>query len=156
MTIPELFRESVSRFGAYPALASKNSEEWEVLNFNQYYEACRKAARALIKVNESFIHPFMCRLFNHSFRVGNTYTHIRYKMYKPPQNTKVNWGKFSLPSLTPPFQKQPPLPVFCMSFGKTDDVYIILYLQFFTHMVAYYTHSSASCFFPPWHRLSMY
>ncbi|XP_005611544.1 long-chain-fatty-acid--CoA ligase ACSBG2 [Equus asinus] len=56
MTIPELFRESVSRFGAYPALASKNSEEWEVLNFNQYYEACRKAARALIKLGLERFH----------------------------------------------------------------------------------------------------
>lgn len=55
ITIPEFFRESVNRFGAYPALASKKREKWEVLNFNQYYEACRKAARALLKVNESFI-----------------------------------------------------------------------------------------------------
>ncbi|KAF6092054.1 acyl-CoA synthetase bubblegum family member 2 [Phyllostomus discolor] len=57
ITIPEFFRESVSRFGIYPALASKNSKNWEVLNFKQYYEACRKAARALIKVNESFLLP---------------------------------------------------------------------------------------------------
>nr|KAF6400211.1 acyl-CoA synthetase bubblegum family member 2 [Rousettus aegyptiacus] len=49
ITIPELFRESVSRFGTYPALISKSCENWEILNFNQYYEACRKAARALIK-----------------------------------------------------------------------------------------------------------
>ncbi|XP_076977090.1 long-chain-fatty-acid--CoA ligase ACSBG2-like isoform X2 [Tamandua tetradactyla] len=50
MTIPEFFRESVSRFGMYPALASKNNEEWDFLNFNQYYEACRKAAKAMIKL----------------------------------------------------------------------------------------------------------
>uniref|UniRef100_A0A452QA78 Long-chain-fatty-acid--CoA ligase ACSBG2 n=1 Tax=Ursus americanus TaxID=9643 RepID=A0A452QA78_URSAM len=50
ITIPEFFRESVNRFGTYPALATKNSEQWDVLNFKQYYEACRKAARALIKL----------------------------------------------------------------------------------------------------------
>ncbi|GAB5567600.1 long-chain-fatty-acid--CoA ligase ACSBG2 isoform X3 [Prionailurus iriomotensis] len=56
MTIPAFFRESVSRFGAYPALATKNSERWETLNFNQYYEACRKAARALIKLGLQRFH----------------------------------------------------------------------------------------------------
>ncbi|XP_022262876.1 long-chain-fatty-acid--CoA ligase ACSBG2 isoform X11 [Canis lupus familiaris] len=56
LTIPEFFRESVSRFGMYPALATKNSEHWEVLNFNQYYEACRKAARALIKLGLQRFH----------------------------------------------------------------------------------------------------
>ncbi|XP_023394368.1 long-chain-fatty-acid--CoA ligase ACSBG2 [Pteropus vampyrus] len=55
VTIPELFRESVSRFGTYPALVSKSTENWEILNFNQYYEACRKAARALIKIPQSSI-----------------------------------------------------------------------------------------------------
>ncbi|XP_042833861.1 long-chain-fatty-acid--CoA ligase ACSBG2 isoform X3 [Panthera tigris] len=56
VTIPAFFRESVSRFGAYPALATKNSERWETLNFNQYYEACRKAARALIKLGLQRFH----------------------------------------------------------------------------------------------------
>uniref|UniRef100_A0A8C3WWU7 long-chain-fatty-acid--CoA ligase n=1 Tax=Catagonus wagneri TaxID=51154 RepID=A0A8C3WWU7_9CETA len=55
MTIPEFFRESVSRFGTYPALASKKNEQWEVLNFNQYYEACRKAGKAMIKLG---LEPF--------------------------------------------------------------------------------------------------
>ncbi|XP_054418102.1 long-chain-fatty-acid--CoA ligase ACSBG2 [Pteronotus mesoamericanus] len=56
VTIPEFFKESVSRFGTYPALASKNGKKWEVLNFNQYYEACRKAARALIKLGLERFH----------------------------------------------------------------------------------------------------
>uniref|UniRef100_A0A8D0V270 Long-chain-fatty-acid--CoA ligase ACSBG2 n=1 Tax=Sus scrofa TaxID=9823 RepID=A0A8D0V270_PIG len=55
MTIPEFFRESVSRFGTYPALASKKNEQWEVLNFNQYYEACRKAGKAMMKLG---LEPF--------------------------------------------------------------------------------------------------
>lgn len=50
MTVPEFFRDSVNRFGTHPALASKNGKKWEMLNFTQYYEACRKAARSLIKV----------------------------------------------------------------------------------------------------------
>ncbi|XP_069914835.1 long-chain-fatty-acid--CoA ligase ACSBG2-like isoform X2 [Oryctolagus cuniculus] len=56
MTIPEFFRNSVNRFGAYPALASKSSRKWEILNFNQYYEACRRAARALIKLGLERFH----------------------------------------------------------------------------------------------------
>ncbi|KAI4583969.1 hypothetical protein MJG53_007248 [Ovis ammon polii x Ovis aries] len=55
MTIPEFFRESVNRFGSYPALASKKNGKWEVLNYNQYYEACRKIARAMLKLG---LEPF--------------------------------------------------------------------------------------------------
>ncbi|XP_037361087.1 long-chain-fatty-acid--CoA ligase ACSBG2-like isoform X2 [Talpa occidentalis] len=50
MTVPEFFQQSVKRFGAYPALASKKKGKWDLLSFSQYYEACRKAARALIKL----------------------------------------------------------------------------------------------------------
>lgn len=53
MTIPELFQESVERFGAYPALASKNGKKWDTLTFSQYYEVCRKVARSLMKVSSS-------------------------------------------------------------------------------------------------------
>ncbi|XP_077885632.1 long-chain-fatty-acid--CoA ligase ACSBG2 [Ictidomys tridecemlineatus] len=56
MTIPELFQESVQRFGSYPALAWKDGEKWETLNFYQYYQACRKAARALIKLGLQRFH----------------------------------------------------------------------------------------------------
>lgn len=102
MTIPELFQESVNRFGTYPALASKKSEKWEVLTYSQYYEVCRKAAKAMLKVNESpipssFLPSLLLppslpyHLFNHSFRIGNTYTYIWYKMHEAPQDTKGNW-----------------------------------------------------------------
>ncbi|KAM4855504.1 long-chain-fatty-acid--CoA ligase ACSBG2-like [Urocitellus parryii] len=56
MTIPELFQESVQRFGSYPALSWKDDEKWEALNFHQYYQACRKAARALIKLGLQRFH----------------------------------------------------------------------------------------------------
>nr|XP_039321945.1 long-chain-fatty-acid--CoA ligase ACSBG2 isoform X2 [Saimiri boliviensis boliviensis] len=56
MTIPEFFQESVNRFGTYPALAFKNSEKWEILNFNQYYKACWKAAKSLIKLGLERFH----------------------------------------------------------------------------------------------------
>ncbi|KAB1259107.1 Long-chain-fatty-acid--CoA ligase ACSBG2, partial [Camelus dromedarius] len=55
MTIPEFFQESVNRFGIYPALASKKDGKWEILSFNQYYEASRKAAKAMIKLG---LEPF--------------------------------------------------------------------------------------------------
>ncbi|KAL1783491.1 long-chain-fatty-acid-CoA ligase ACSBG2 isoform X1 [Sigmodon hispidus] len=56
MTIPELFQESVERFGAYPALASKNGRKWDTVTFNQFYEACRKAAKSLIKLGLQRFH----------------------------------------------------------------------------------------------------
>ncbi|XP_016053395.1 PREDICTED: long-chain-fatty-acid--CoA ligase ACSBG2 [Miniopterus natalensis] len=56
MTIPELFQESVNRFGTYPALASKKSEKWEVLTYSQYYEVCRKAAKAMLKLGLERFH----------------------------------------------------------------------------------------------------
>ncbi|KAG8519050.1 Long-chain-fatty-acid--CoA ligase ACSBG2, partial [Galemys pyrenaicus] len=56
VTVPELFLQSVKRFGAFPALATKKSGKWDVLSFSQYYEACRKAARALIKLGLQRFH----------------------------------------------------------------------------------------------------
>ncbi|XP_060037505.1 long-chain-fatty-acid--CoA ligase ACSBG2 isoform X2 [Erinaceus europaeus] len=56
ITIPDLFRESVLRFGSYSALASKTRNKWDVLNFNQYYTFCRRAAKALIKLGLERFH----------------------------------------------------------------------------------------------------
>ncbi|XP_051028702.1 long-chain-fatty-acid--CoA ligase ACSBG2-like [Acomys russatus] len=56
MTIPELLQESVERFSAYPILASKNGKKWDILTFSQLYEACRKAARSLIKLGLQRFH----------------------------------------------------------------------------------------------------
>ncbi|XP_028014928.1 long-chain-fatty-acid--CoA ligase ACSBG2 isoform X1 [Eptesicus fuscus] len=56
LTIPEYFRESVNRFGTYSAVASKNGGKWEVLTYNQYFEACRKAAKALLKLGLERFH----------------------------------------------------------------------------------------------------
>ncbi|XP_038194547.1 long-chain-fatty-acid--CoA ligase ACSBG2 [Arvicola amphibius] len=56
MTIHEVFQESVERFGAYPALASKNGKRWDTLTFSQYYEACRKAARSFLKLGLQRFH----------------------------------------------------------------------------------------------------
>ncbi|XP_007952683.1 long-chain-fatty-acid--CoA ligase ACSBG2 [Orycteropus afer afer] len=50
ITIPEFFRESVSRFGTYPAVATRKNDKWEFLKYSQYYEACRKAARGFLKL----------------------------------------------------------------------------------------------------------
>ncbi|XP_059107994.1 long-chain-fatty-acid--CoA ligase ACSBG2-like [Peromyscus eremicus] len=66
MTIPELFQESVERFGAYPALASKNGKKWDTLTFSQFYEACRKAARSLIKLGLQRFHGVGILGFNSS------------------------------------------------------------------------------------------
>ncbi|KAM6216712.1 LOW QUALITY PROTEIN: long-chain-fatty-acid--CoA ligase ACSBG2 [Rhynchocyon petersi] len=49
MTIPEFFRESVGRF-ICPAVATKKNNQWEYLNDNQYCKACRKAAKAMLKL----------------------------------------------------------------------------------------------------------
>ncbi|XP_058514042.1 long-chain-fatty-acid--CoA ligase ACSBG2 isoform X4 [Ochotona princeps] len=64
MTIPEFFRDSVNRFSTHPALASKNGKKWETLTFTQYYEACRKAARSLIKLGLQRFHAVGILGFN--------------------------------------------------------------------------------------------
>nr|XP_012803447.2 long-chain-fatty-acid--CoA ligase ACSBG2 [Jaculus jaculus] len=64
MTIPELFQESANRFGMYPALASKNGQEWDILSFSQYYEACRKAAKAFMKLGLERFHGVGIMGFN--------------------------------------------------------------------------------------------
>ncbi|XP_059551240.1 long-chain-fatty-acid--CoA ligase ACSBG2 isoform X1 [Myotis daubentonii] len=56
VTIPEYFRESVNRFGTYSALASKSCGKWEVLTYNHYFQACRKAAKALLKLGLERFH----------------------------------------------------------------------------------------------------
>ncbi|KAM5237832.1 long-chain-fatty-acid--CoA ligase ACSBG2-like [Ctenodactylus gundi] len=56
LTIPELFQDSVKRFGARPALATKNSKKWHMMTFTQYYQQCRRAARALIKLGLQRFH----------------------------------------------------------------------------------------------------
>ncbi|KAL6087000.1 hypothetical protein STEG23_009148 [Scotinomys teguina] len=66
MTIHELLQESVERFGAYPALASKNGTKWDMLTFSQLYEACHKAARSLIKLGLQRFHGVGILGFNSS------------------------------------------------------------------------------------------
>ncbi|XP_006170319.1 long-chain-fatty-acid--CoA ligase ACSBG2 isoform X2 [Tupaia chinensis] len=56
MTIHEFFQQSVGRFGAHPALASKDNKNWAFLNFSQYYQACRRAARAFVKLGLQRFH----------------------------------------------------------------------------------------------------
>ncbi|XP_058528258.1 long-chain-fatty-acid--CoA ligase ACSBG2-like [Ochotona princeps] len=61
---PRFFRDSVNHFGTHPALASKNGKKWEMLNFTQYYQACRKAARSLIKLGLQHFHAVGILGFN--------------------------------------------------------------------------------------------
>lgn len=50
ITVHELFTRTVEKFGGQTALAWKEGEEWMTLNYKEYYEQCRTAAKSFLKV----------------------------------------------------------------------------------------------------------
>lgn len=50
ITVPQMFMETVDKFGDYEALASKQGDQWKTMTFRQYYSACRDAAKSFLKL----------------------------------------------------------------------------------------------------------
>ncbi|XP_069505657.1 long-chain-fatty-acid--CoA ligase ACSBG2 isoform X2 [Ambystoma mexicanum] len=50
ITIHQLFRETVQKYGDYIALASKQGDQWTKLTYKQYYQECRNAAKGFLKL----------------------------------------------------------------------------------------------------------
>ncbi|KAM4807909.1 long-chain-fatty-acid--CoA ligase ACSBG2 [Rhinophrynus dorsalis] len=50
ITIHQQFQETVSKYGDYVALASKQGDQWSKMTYKQYYEQCRAAAKGFIKL----------------------------------------------------------------------------------------------------------
>ncbi|XP_072261276.1 long-chain-fatty-acid--CoA ligase ACSBG2 isoform X1 [Pyxicephalus adspersus] len=50
VTIPQLFEDTVRKYGDNVALAYKQGDQWNKLTYKQYYEQCRIAAKGFLKL----------------------------------------------------------------------------------------------------------
>lgn len=50
ITIPQMFLQTVEKYGDHPALASKQEGQWVTMTWRQYYEQCRAAAKSFLKL----------------------------------------------------------------------------------------------------------
>lgn len=51
LTINQMFTSAVERFGDYTALSWKEGEQQKSLNYREYYQTCRTAAKSFLKVH---------------------------------------------------------------------------------------------------------
>lgn len=50
VTVHQMFKTSVEKYGNMYALASKKKNKWEKTTFLEYYQFCRRAAKSFMKV----------------------------------------------------------------------------------------------------------
>ncbi|XP_035269950.1 long-chain-fatty-acid--CoA ligase ACSBG2 isoform X1 [Anguilla anguilla] len=50
VTVHQMFTSTVERYGAYPALGWKEGDQWKTLNYKDYYQQCRTAAKGFLKL----------------------------------------------------------------------------------------------------------
>lgn len=50
VTVHQMFKTSVEKYGNMFALGSKKNDKWEKITFLEYYQHCRRAAKSFIKV----------------------------------------------------------------------------------------------------------
>jgi len=50
ITVHQMFKESLEKYGSLNALASKKNGKWEKITFSEYYCLSRKAAKSFLKV----------------------------------------------------------------------------------------------------------
>ncbi|KAM3870635.1 long-chain-fatty-acid--CoA ligase ACSBG1 [Diretmus argenteus] len=50
ITVHQMFKTSVEKYGNMYALASKKNNKWEKITFSEYYQFCRRAAKSFIKL----------------------------------------------------------------------------------------------------------
>lgn len=51
LTVNQMFTTAVQRFGNYTALSWKDGEQQKSLNYKDYYQVCRTAAKSFLKVS---------------------------------------------------------------------------------------------------------
>ncbi|KAM9376062.1 long-chain-fatty-acid--CoA ligase ACSBG2 [Pholidichthys leucotaenia] len=56
VTVHQMFKTSVEKYGDMPALASKKNNQWEKITFLEYYQLCRRAAKSFIKLGLERFH----------------------------------------------------------------------------------------------------
>ncbi|CAB1331382.1 unnamed protein product, partial [Coregonus sp. 'balchen'] len=49
LTVDQMFKTAVERFGSYTALGWKEGEQTKTINYKEYYQACRTAAKSFLK-----------------------------------------------------------------------------------------------------------
>lgn len=52
LTVHQVFTSTVERFGDHTALSWRDGEQRRSLSYREYYQACRTAAKAFLKVCE--------------------------------------------------------------------------------------------------------
>lgn len=50
VTVPDLIMSAATKYSHYLAIGSKYKKSWQLLTYIEYYEACRRAAKAFLKV----------------------------------------------------------------------------------------------------------
>lgn len=50
ITVHQMFKESLEKYGSLNALASRKNGKWEKITFSEYYCFSRKAAKSFLKV----------------------------------------------------------------------------------------------------------
>lgn len=50
VTVPDLIMSAATKYSHYLAIGSKYKKNWQLLTYIEYYEACRRAAKAFLKV----------------------------------------------------------------------------------------------------------
>ncbi|KAJ1212874.1 hypothetical protein NDU88_000517 [Pleurodeles waltl] len=56
VTIVQMFKEVVQRYGNRPAMAVKRDGRWETTTYLQYYQQCRAAAKSFLKLGLERFH----------------------------------------------------------------------------------------------------
>lgn len=50
VTVPDLLMSAATKYSHYLAIGTKYKKNWQLLTYIEYYEACRRAAKAFLKV----------------------------------------------------------------------------------------------------------
>nr|XP_046249054.1 long-chain-fatty-acid--CoA ligase ACSBG1 [Scatophagus argus] len=64
ITVHQMFKTSVEKYGHMYALASKKNNKWEKITFLEYYQFCRRAAKSFIKLGLERFHGVAILGFN--------------------------------------------------------------------------------------------
>ncbi|XP_006525204.1 uncharacterized protein LOC78625 isoform X1 [Mus musculus] len=56
VTVPDLIMSAATKYSHYLAIGSKYKKSWQLLTYIEYYEACRRAAKAFLKVGLERFH----------------------------------------------------------------------------------------------------
>lgn len=83
ITVHQMFKESLEKYGSLNALASKKNGKWEKITFSEYYCLSRKAAKSFLKVgtgNKTNLAFSLCLLKN---KTKHTTPKTQYKRLFP-------------------------------------------------------------------------